>query len=268
MFTIYILKLEQNKYYVGLSKNPDSRIQEHFNGNGSSFTSLYKPVHIVKQIQTYDRYDEDKIVKQYMSKYGIFNVRGGSYSNIKLSDEIVDFLEKEIMHARNACFRCLKRGHFMKNCNAKTNIRGSSLNPRTSFIVKNNQFQENNDLTNFIQLKKLNIDDLSEQYELKENKKKDSLSTNNLSKQYELKENDDSLSTNDLIKNDELKENKKEDLRKDLDELFDLFIDSLVKNKIYIIDSFLYFHQNYKYIQSNYQTLYTRCSDIWNTYFK
>ncbi len=250
MFTIYILKLEQNKYYVGLSKYPESRIQEHFNGNGSSFTTLYKPIHIVKQIQTYDRYDEDKIVKQCMSKYGILNVRGGSYSNLELSNETVDFLEKEIMHARNACFRCLKRGHFMKNCNAKTNIRGSSLSSRTLFIFKNNQLKENknNDLTNLIQLKELNIDDLEKKYELKENK--------------------DSLSTNDLIKNYELKENKKEDLRKDLDELFDLLIDSLIKNKNYIIESILYFHQNYKYIKDNNQNLYNRCSNIWSTYFK
>jgi hypothetical protein len=248
MFTIYILKLEQNKYYIGLSKYPESRIQEHFNGNGSSFTSLFKPIQIIKQIQTYDRYDEDKIVKQCMSKYGILNVRGGSYSNIELSDTIVDFLEKEIMHARNACFRCLKRGHFMKNCNAKTNIRGSSLSSK--YLIKNNQLKENenNDLINLIQLKELNIDDLEKKYELKENK--------------------DSLSTNDLIKNYELKENKKEDLRKDLDELFDLFIDSLVKNKSYIIGSILYFHQNYKYVKNNYQILYTRCSNIWSAYFK
>ncbi len=242
MFTIYILKLEQNKYYVGLSKNPDSRIQEHFNGNGSSFTSLYKPIHIVKQIQTYDRYDEDKIVKQCMSKFGILNVRGGSYSNIELSDEIVDFLEKEIIHARNACFRCLKRGHFMKNCNAKTNIRGCSLS-----LPKDNQLKEN-DFSKFIQLKKLDINDLSIKYELKENK--------------------DSLSTYDLSIKNELKENKKEDLRKDLDELFDLLIDSLVKNKNYIIDSIIYFYQNCKYIKDNNQNLYNRCSDIWSTYFK
>jgi hypothetical protein len=256
MFTIYILKLEQNKYYVGLTKNPNSRIQEHFNGNGSSFTSLYKPIHIVKQIQTYDRYDEDKIVKQCMSKYGILNVRGGSYSNLELSNETVDFLEKEIMHARNACFRCLKRGHFMKNCNAKTNIRGTSLSSRTSFIVKNNQLKENDDSlstrTSFISIKN----------EFKENK------NNDLTNFIQLKENDDSLSTYDLSIKHELKENKDEYIKKDINELFDLLIDSLVKNKNYIIDSIIYFYQNYKYIKDNNHNLYNRCSDIWSTYFK
>ena len=241
MFTIYILKLEQNKYYVGLTKYPESRIQEHFNGTGSAFTKLYKPLLIIKQIQTYDRYDEDKIVKQYMSKYGILNVRGGSYSNIELSEPIIDFLEKEIMHSRNACFRCLKRGHFMKNCNAKTNIRGSFLSSK--YLIKNNELKENNDLSNLIQLKELNIDDLTKKYELKEN---------------EL--------NNDLFKNNELKEN--DFLKKDLEDLFDLFIEFLNDSKPHIVNSILLFQKNYKLFKSNYNQLYIRSCDIWNTYFK
>ncbi len=259
MFTIYILKLEQNKYYVGLTKYPESRIQEHFNGTGSAFTKLYKPLLIIKQIQTYDRYDEDKIVKQCMSKYGILNVRGGSYSNIELSEPIIDFLEKEIMHSRNACFRCLKRGHFMKNCNAKTNIRGSFLSNK--FLIKNNELKENelnNDLSNLIKLKELNIDDLSKKYELKENELNNDLFKNN-----ELKENE---LNNDLFKNNELKEN--DFLKKDLEDLFDLFIEFLNDSKPHIVNSILLFQKNYKLLYSNYNQLYIRSCDIWNTYFK
>ncbi len=86
MFTIYILKLEQNKYYVGLTKYPESRIQEHFNGTGSTFTKTFKPIQLIHSFNTFDRYDEDKTVKQYMSKYGILKFIDGTYSIIELSD--------------------------------------------------------------------------------------------------------------------------------------------------------------------------------------
>ena len=35
MLFVYILKLKQNKYYVGKTKNPNYRLNNHFNYNGS-----------------------------------------------------------------------------------------------------------------------------------------------------------------------------------------------------------------------------------------
>ena len=35
MSTIYILKLEDNKYYVGKTKNINKRILDHYTNNGS-----------------------------------------------------------------------------------------------------------------------------------------------------------------------------------------------------------------------------------------
>jgi hypothetical protein len=59
------------------------------------------------------------IVKQYMSNYGIENVRGGTYSTIKLTDSVINFLQKEILHANNLCFNCGESGHYVNNCNEK-----------------------------------------------------------------------------------------------------------------------------------------------------
>ena len=35
MVFIYILQLENNKYYIGKTENPDFRLKSHFNSNGS-----------------------------------------------------------------------------------------------------------------------------------------------------------------------------------------------------------------------------------------
>ena len=62
---IYILELENNKYYVGKTINPDFRIDSHFNNSGSSWTKLHKPKKVVELISNCDNFDEDKYTLQY-----------------------------------------------------------------------------------------------------------------------------------------------------------------------------------------------------------
>ena len=38
MVNIYILQLENNKYYIGKTTQPEIRLESHFNSNGSSWT--------------------------------------------------------------------------------------------------------------------------------------------------------------------------------------------------------------------------------------
>ena len=71
MCYIYILKLEQNKYYVGKTDNPQIRRDNHFNSNGSSWTRKYKPIEVIDVINDCDEFDEDKYTKKYMQSYGI-----------------------------------------------------------------------------------------------------------------------------------------------------------------------------------------------------
>ena len=44
---VYVLKLENDRYYVGESISPDTRIQNHFKGKGSAWTRLYKPIEVL-----------------------------------------------------------------------------------------------------------------------------------------------------------------------------------------------------------------------------
>ena len=114
--TIYVLKLEGGKFYVGRTdKNAIARFKEHKAGKGSAWTRKYKPIKL-EYVKNGDKFDEDKLTKQYMEKYGIGNVRGGTYCQITLGDETIEMISKELNGGTNKCYNCGKMGHYIKNC--------------------------------------------------------------------------------------------------------------------------------------------------------
>jgi hypothetical protein len=120
--TLYVLSLEEDKIYVGTTDRClRDRICEHFSDNGSEWTKVYKPIKVVEIIENADKFDEDKYTKIYMNKYGIDNVRGGSYCMIELSEEQKKLLKTEFKTANNECFYCGKIGHYANHCPNKSN---------------------------------------------------------------------------------------------------------------------------------------------------
>ena len=124
---IYILRLEGGRYYVGKSDNVLNRYEQHLKGSGSAWTRKYKPVALEKTIENVSHFEEDKVTKEYMSKYGIDMVRGGSYVELELSDFHMDALKMEIWAAKDLCTQCGRAGHFVKDCYAKTDASGNKI---------------------------------------------------------------------------------------------------------------------------------------------
>ena len=124
---IYILRLEAGKYYVGKSDNVIHRYQQHLEGIGSAWTRKYKPISLVKTIEKASPFDEDRYVKEYMSRYGIDHVRGGSYVEVELSEFHKDALNMELWAAKDLCTQCGRAGHFVKYCYAKTDVSGKKI---------------------------------------------------------------------------------------------------------------------------------------------
>jgi predicted GIY-YIG superfamily endonuclease len=124
---IYVLRLEGGRYYVGKSDNVMNRYEQHIKGSGSAWTRKYKPVSLEKTINNVSSFEEDKVTKEYMSKYGIDKVRGGSYVEVELSEFHTDALKMEIWAAKNLCTQCGRPGHFVKDCHAKTDVSGNKI---------------------------------------------------------------------------------------------------------------------------------------------
>ncbi len=116
MIFVYILKLKNKKYYVGKTTNPKFRIQTHFDKSGSAWTKKYKPLSIVEIISGCDDFDEDKYTLIYMGKYGINNVRGGSFCEIKLSKTNLAIIHKMLTGSMNKCYNCGSSDHFANKC--------------------------------------------------------------------------------------------------------------------------------------------------------
>lgn len=113
---IYVLRLHFGKYYVGKTDHLHERLEAHIGGYGCEYTKRYHVKKVIEIFETEDPFDEDKITKKYMSKYGIKNVRGGSYTQFELKEEEIKVLEKEIQHGKNLCFQCGKKGHYSNQC--------------------------------------------------------------------------------------------------------------------------------------------------------
>ena len=124
---IYVLRLEGGRYYVGKSDNILERYYQHTQGNGSAWTKKYKPIALEKTFNKVTLFEEDKVTKEYMARYGIDKVRGGSYVQMNLSEEQVTLLEREIRGAKDLCTKCGRSGHFVQDCYAKSNASGKKL---------------------------------------------------------------------------------------------------------------------------------------------
>lgn len=113
---VYVLKLEEKKYYVGRTCDYERRLREHFEGRGSSWTQMYKPIEVIELLEVSSGFEEDMVVKEMMSLYGIDNVRGGSYVRVKLGYNERELLEKEIKMAMDQCLTCGSEKHFVNDC--------------------------------------------------------------------------------------------------------------------------------------------------------
>ena len=75
---VYVLELEEGKYYIGITSNLNLRLYQHFNGGSCAFTRKYKAIRII-EVVVGNADVENRKTKEYIDMYGYTNVSGGKY---------------------------------------------------------------------------------------------------------------------------------------------------------------------------------------------
>lgn len=63
-----------------------------------------------------------------MKKYGVENVRGGSFCKTKLDENEMNTINKMLFSTTNKCFNCSESGHYESDCYANKHIKGHLIN--------------------------------------------------------------------------------------------------------------------------------------------
>ena len=133
--SLYVIKcssqtdVKPDKYYIGISNNVKHRLELHFSGqsgvawvalhakNGSwSLVEQIDPVVTPDGLKNLTPFAENILTKEYMSLYGVENVRGGRWSQIDLQPFVVEELNMEFRSAKDLCYVCGLPGHQSRNC--------------------------------------------------------------------------------------------------------------------------------------------------------
>ena len=104
IFFGYILELENDNWYVGITERGTERLYEHFCGLGAKWTKLHKPVriHKVEYIGSDNNSAaswEEETTLLYMEQHGYKNVRGAGWCQINMPQrprELIRRLAKKL----------------------------------------------------------------------------------------------------------------------------------------------------------------------------
>jgi len=98
MDKIYVLRLHNDKWYVGRTSNVERRFEQHVSGDGAKWTFLHKPINIheIREIESDN--DEDTITREYMKQFGIYNVRGGRYCAVEFKPWHIKEIKQHMMN--------------------------------------------------------------------------------------------------------------------------------------------------------------------------
>ena len=93
-YNIYVLLLENNKYYVGKTiDNLDDCIKKHMK-KPNIWLNINKPIEIIESIKSQPIEIEEKVTLKYMKLYGIDNVRNSIYNDIILAPIMIKKLDQ------------------------------------------------------------------------------------------------------------------------------------------------------------------------------
>ena len=116
--SVYRLKLENDKYYVGRTNDINKRIYSHVKGQGSIWTRKHKFIDRMSTI-TYSSdspFWELEETLENMYVYGIDNVRGSMFTKMTLTREDKIKAAQLYCEMYDLCRKCGSDAHYITNC--------------------------------------------------------------------------------------------------------------------------------------------------------
>ena len=136
---IYILRLKDDKYYVGKADNVGDRFMLHLKGN-VLFTKKYPPEEIVYTCPRLFPSQENLFTLQMMSIFGIDKVRGGNFCQLEIDHSVI---EEKMKFYSTGCFHCQQKSHLFYQCPhvKSTKISDDTLHSYINQFISLNQKQ-------------------------------------------------------------------------------------------------------------------------------
>jgi hypothetical protein len=114
---VYVLALDNNKYYVGKTIDIQSTYIEHCDGTKIEWTRIHRPRGIKWRSIIFYPEEEMMCVRLLIGMYGIDNVRGGIYNNTTLTiEERRSIIAEDQYNHGGICNNCFNQGHLTEDC--------------------------------------------------------------------------------------------------------------------------------------------------------
>jgi len=112
---LYLLELENDKYYVGQTTDVDFRFKDHKSGKGAKWTKMHRPLcELLRRAITVESAGEavlleNEMTLRYMEIFGWENVRGGQFVVVEPY-----WLQERVGYIYN--FELNKINYYVPNC--------------------------------------------------------------------------------------------------------------------------------------------------------
>lgn len=114
---VYVLELDDGRYYVGKSHRIAERLRQHTEGEGAACAKGYRRrvTPLTARADDFEAWERAETLAR-MRRHGIGRVRGWMYTAPDMGEAQRDHAYQQVCERFDLCRRCGREGHFAANC--------------------------------------------------------------------------------------------------------------------------------------------------------
>ena len=116
---VYVLELDDGRYYVGKSHCVAGRLRQHAEGAGAACAKGYRRrvPPLTPRADDFEAWERAETLAR-MRRHGVGRVRGWMYTAPEMSEAQRDHAYQQVCERFDLCRRCGREGHFAADCGA------------------------------------------------------------------------------------------------------------------------------------------------------